>query len=60
MWWHRRRWLTAKDRTGLVDDRLNMNRGLFGLCGNIATCGNDDEGVCLAVRILEIESAEED
>jgi hypothetical protein len=46
--------------TGLIDDRLDMNGRLFSLCGNIATRRDYDEGVCLAVRILEIEPAEED
>ena len=37
-----------------------MDGELFGLCGYVATGGDDDEGVCLAVRVLEVEPTEED
>lgn len=37
-----------------------MDGGFFGLCGNVATSGDDDERVRLAVRVLEVEPAKED
>jgi hypothetical protein len=52
--------LTAKHRTTLVDHRLDMDGRLFGFCGNITTSGDDDERVCLAVRVFEVEPAKED
>ena len=37
-----------------------MNGGLLSLCGHVTTGGDDDEGVGLAVRVLEVEPTEED
>lgn len=53
-------WLTTKSRTAFVDDRLDMDRTFFGLCGDITTGGDDDERVRLAIRVFEVESAKED
>ena len=53
-------WLTAENGTGFIDDRLDMNGKLFGLCGDVTTRSDDDERVRLAIRVLEIEPAEED
>ena len=36
-----------------------MYRRLFGLGSDVTTRGDDDEGVCFTVRVLEIEPAEE-
>ena len=36
-----------------------MDGEFFGLGGDITTRGDDDKGVCLAVRVLEIEPAKE-
>jgi hypothetical protein len=36
-----------------------MDRKFFGFGGDITTRGDDDERVCFAVRVLEIEPAEE-
>lgn len=48
----RRMWLTTKDGARFIDDGLNMDGKLFGLGGDITTRGDDDERVCLAVRVL--------
>lgn len=37
-----------------------MDGKFFGLGGNVATSGYDDERVRLAVRIFEVEPAKED
>ena len=37
-----------------------MDGGLLCLCGYIAAGGDDDEGVGLAVRVLDVEASEED
>jgi len=51
--------LTTKNGTGFIDDRLDMDGKLFGLCGDITTGGDDDERVRLAVRVFEIKPAKE-
>ena len=51
--------LTTKNRTGFIDDRLDMYRRFFSLGGDVTTRGDDDEGVRFAVRVLEIEPAKE-
>lgn len=39
----------TEEHSGFGDDGLDVNRGLFCLCGDITAGGDDDEGVCLAV-----------
>ena len=52
--------LTTEKHTSFGDDVLNVDRRLFCLCGNITAGGDDDEGIRLAVRVLDVETAEED
>ena len=52
--------LTGEEHAGLGDDVLDVDGGLLCLCGDIAAGGDDDEGVCLAVRVLDVEASEED
>jgi len=51
--------LTTKNGAGFVDNRLDMDGKLFGLGGDVTTGGDDDERVRLAIRVFEIEPAEE-
>jgi len=37
-----------------------MYRAFFCLCGNIAACSYDEERICIAIRVFDIESAEKD
>ena len=54
-----RRRVRTEEHAGFGDDGLDMHGGLLCLCGDIAAGGDDDEGVCLAVRVLDVETAEE-
>ena len=51
---------TVKEKPCLCDDFLDVDGGLFCFGGDIAAGRGDDERVCLAVRVLQIEPAEED
>ena len=50
----------TKEHARLGDDSLDVDGGLLCLCGDIAAGGDDDEGVGLAVRVLDVEASEED
>ena len=50
---------TAKKHTGFGNDILYVDRRLFCLGGNIATGGDNNERVGLAVGILYVKAAEE-
>ncbi len=52
--------LTTEEHASLRDDILDVYRRLFCLCGHIAAGSNDDERVRLAVRVLDVETTEED
>lgn len=50
---------TTENGTGFVDYCLDMHGKFFGLGSDITTRSDDDERVCFAVRVLEIEPAEQ-
>ena len=49
----------TEEHASLGDDASDRHGSLLCLCGDIAAGGDDDEGVCLAVRVLDVETAEE-
>ena len=50
----------TEEHASLGDDASDRHGSLLCLCGDIAAGGDDDEGVCLAVRVLDVEPTEED
>ena len=52
--------LTTEQAARLRNDVLDMHWRLLRLGSHIAAGGDDDEGVGLAVRVLEVKPAEED
>jgi len=50
----------TKDRLCLLNDRLDVYWQLLRLSSNIATCSGNYEWIGIAVRVLKVESFEED
>jgi hypothetical protein len=53
-------WKLTKDRLCLLNDRLDVHWQLLRLSSNIATCSGNYEWIGIAIRILKVESFEED